>query len=106
MKIDKLVRNKIPQLIEAEGLKVKTVKVKDEELKEYLKYKLLEEVIELFRATTKAEIIEELADVYEVLTEYQEVCDIDPKKVGTKRMWKFTQKGDFSDHIVLFEVDK
>lgn len=106
MIVDKLVRNKIPQQIEAEGGTVKTKVVNDVELQFYLKEKLLEEVNELICAKTKDEIIEEMADVYEVLMEYKEAYGIDPKKVGTKQMWKYTKKGDFSEHIVLLTCTK
>ena len=60
---DKLVRDRIPEIIEKDGRTCKTTVLSDEECLEYLNKKLLEETNEYLDSKQ----IEELADLEEVL---------------------------------------
>lgn len=64
---NKLVRDKIPEIIAEQGKSVSFRALKGDELKKALKDKLIEETNELVNAETDEQIIEEIADVLEVL---------------------------------------
>ena len=68
MKIyNKLVRDKIPKVIKKEGKTSKTRILNEDEYNKELFKKLIEEAVELSQARNDQEIIEELADIYEVI---------------------------------------
>ena len=60
---NKLVRDKIPSIIEAEGRKVNIKQLNNDEFKNELNKKLLEEVNEYLEDNN----VEELADIVEVI---------------------------------------
>lgn len=64
---NKLVRDKIPEIIAQQGKSVSFRALKGDELKAALKDKLIEEAYELVNAETEEQIIEEAVDVLEVL---------------------------------------
>lgn len=66
-KVDKLVRDKIPESLEKMGVEVSKWLLDDKEYGTRLKEKLLEEATEVHQASTPQEIQEELADVVEVI---------------------------------------
>lgn len=68
--IAKLVRDKIPDIIKQTGENVYYLRLDKERYKKEIKAKLLEEITELFYALDKndnANMLEEVADIYEVL---------------------------------------
>ena len=69
MKYDKLVRDRIPEIIEKDGKVAVTRILDDEEYKVYLEKKLDEEVAEFHESKS----VEELADILEVIYALSEV---------------------------------
>ena len=65
---NKLVRDKIPEIIEGNGETAITRILDDEEYRRELYLKLKEETLEVVNSDTSEHTIEELADVYEVLS--------------------------------------
>lgn len=100
----KLVRNKIPALIEDSGKKPVYMQADDSTFEGYLKEKVLEEAHELINATSKENMIEEIADLYAVLDEYMKFYDIRRVRVIAEQAYKRMKKGSFSDHIILKDV--
>lgn len=101
---NKLVRDKIPSIIKADGTKCTTRILSESEFKVALKNKLIEEASELHQAKTNEELIEELADVYEVLEEILIHERIDIKQIQKARIHKNMDKGGFDERVYLIEV--
>jgi len=100
MKHNKLVRDKIPDIIRERGENVITHVTTGKEYREKLREKLLEEVHEFLRDDN----IEEVADILEVLEaivwdkaqEWDEVLQVKTRK--------HKQRGGFTQRIVLDEA--
>lgn len=100
MKYNKLVRDKIIDIIEGKG-ETATYRIANEQ--EYwtkLKEKLVEEVEEFL----EAESPEELADVLEVIEAMQEMKKISPDSVTALQKKKRDERGGFTKRIILEET--
>jgi predicted house-cleaning noncanonical NTP pyrophosphatase (MazG superfamily) len=98
MKIyNKLVRDKIPQVIEASGRKCDIRIAHKDEHYALLEAKLQEEVSEFLEAKN----LEELADVMEVLFGLAENLGYSEEDLIRKREEKREERGGFRDGIVL-----
>jgi predicted house-cleaning noncanonical NTP pyrophosphatase (MazG superfamily) len=100
-KFYKLVRDKIPALIEGNNEKVITRKVDAEQLLVYLKEKIVEEANELHWSKSNEENIEEMADIYEVLRGFCKVYGIDIKEIEQEANDKREKRGGFDAGTVL-----
>lgn len=101
----KLVRDKIPEMIERDG-KTATYHREDDD-KTYLGYlfvKLLEEATELTEADTIDHRMEEIADVKEVLISIQEALGLTEAEVEEVRRSKCEERGGFSGRLILDEL--
>lgn len=100
MKYNKLVRDKIPEIIRENGVVPITHIATDEEYKIKLKDKLKEEVEEFLKDSNE----EELADVLEVVYAFCDLYEID--KVGLEKIRenKNQKRGSFKDKIILDET--
>lgn len=100
---NKLIRDRIGDTIEKEG---KTAVIRKLDTVEYmteLKKKLLEEVHELLNAHGDA-IVEEMADVYEVLEHLQSVYEIKEEDLLIVKAKKAQIKGKFKKRLFLISV--
>lgn len=98
---NKLVRDKIPEIIEKNGEKPIICILDDEEYKRELDKKILEKINE-YLATDD---VEELADVLEVMyaiLEYKKVSTSDLEKIRENKKEK---RGGFSEKIFLVETN-
>lgn len=102
---NKLVRDKIPQIIEKTGKSFKTTILSDKEFITELKKKSFEELEEYSRATKKEEALEELADVMEVLYALVTVHGSTIEEIETIRQQKAEKRGGFQEKIFLIEVE-
>lgn len=99
----KLIRDRIGEIIVKEGrTPVLRTLDKDEYIVE-LKKKLLEEVQEFLSAQNES-VIEEMADVYEVLEHLQEVFGIDEEDLLVVKAKKAQIKGKFKKRLFLVGV--
>lgn len=103
---NKLVRGKIPQIIQNEGKVVYTCTLDGENYRKMLKTKLVEESRELSKAKTKEEMINELADIHEVLEAIYEVFDVQEIDVDLAKHKKTQERGDFKSGTYLMCVEE
>ena len=100
-KYDKLVRDKIIDIIQADGKKVEYEIMDKEEHLDYLNQKLLEELDEYLESKN----IEELADLVEVVYGILYLKSIDIEEFEDIRESKKKKKGGFERGIKLLEVE-
>lgn len=94
---DKLVRDKIPEIIESSGNKCEIEVVSDEVALEYLYKKLNEEVSELLEDKN----LDEIADVMEVLFAIGSKYGYSEEDVLNRRNEKKDARGGFQDNLIL-----
>lgn len=94
---DKLVRDRIPEIIEASGNKCEIEVVSDEVALEYLYKKLNEEVGELLEDKN----LDEIADCLEVLFAIGAKYGYSEDEVLGRRNEKKLERGGFDDNLVL-----
>lgn len=104
--INKLVRDKIPEIITHDGKTVTFHKVKDDaEFRQLLKNKLLEEAAEFADAETEEEILEELVDVLEVTKAIKALYGITDGDLSTAMNNKYSSKGGFYQGYILDYIE-
>jgi predicted house-cleaning noncanonical NTP pyrophosphatase (MazG superfamily) len=99
---NKLVRDKIPDIINADGKKFKTRILEDKEYLKELYQKLKEEAVEL----EKNPSIEELADIKEVTIAIREALGIHAGELEDVRRKKAAERGRFKNKIFLESVEE
>ncbi len=98
---NKLVRDKIPQIIESNGETAVTRILNDDEYRKELYKKLLEESNEVINSKTSEEILLELSDVYEVLLS---ICKLENKTIDdviNEANKKREKRGGFEKKLLL-----
>ncbi len=100
MKYNKLVRDKIPEIIKKKGTIPITHISSDAEYYKKLKEKLQEEINEFI----KDENNEELADILEVIYAICDYKKINKKELEQLRKKKAKERGGFKNKIILDEI--
>lgn len=99
---NKLIRDKIPEIITKQEKNFMTVHLSDEKwARAYLIDKLFEECEEF----EKNPSIEEMADIFEVIDELMQRYNISLKDVLKAKRLKREERGGFKDNIVLVRVE-
>jgi predicted house-cleaning noncanonical NTP pyrophosphatase (MazG superfamily) len=100
----KLVRDKIPEVVQGKtGKEVKTRIMEDEEYRKYLLKKVEEEAHELANAEDIEHIIEELADVMELIDTILEVNGLDLETIRKAQKAKAEIRGGFKGKVLMLE---
>ncbi len=100
MKHNKLIRDKIPEIIKKGGAIPITHIASDEEYWQKLKEKLQEEVDEFMKDSSE----EELADILEVAYAIGDYKKINKEELELLRKKKVEERGEFKDKIILDET--
>ncbi len=100
----KLVRDKLKAEYEKMNQKAVYSELSNEAFAEALKRKLIEEANEI-DATDKESVINELADIYQVVEEMIKLYGISPEEVGKVKMAKFEKKGGFSERLFVEKLE-
>lgn len=103
---NKLIRDRIPAIIENSGKKFKTRQLSNEEYIKELKKKAFEELDEFVEAQSNEEAREELADLLEVIHSLAEYYGSSFSEIEKTRKQKAEMRGGFKDRIFLIEVEK
>lgn len=101
---EKLVRDLIPKIIESEGRKAVTRIANNEEYMQLLLNKLTEEVEELSNAKEK-EVVNECADIIEVLDAILKFRGYSLKEALERKAEKRLERGGFENKVVLRKIE-
>lgn len=98
-KVEKLIRDKIPAILDSKGIVVNANAMVDQEFIYKLKDKLLEEAKEVLATSSSDELCEELADVLEVIHALSKANGLTIQQIEQKRLEKREIKGGFENKI-------
>lgn len=98
-KIDKLIRDHLPEIMREKGIQVHEKIMENDEYILRLKDKLLEEAGEVRCSLSSDDLIEELADILEVVQALSKVNGFTMEQVEERRLKKRNKKGGF-DHKI------
>jgi len=102
---NKLVRDHIPAMIEKDGKRYRSRILDHQQFIFELKRKVYEELDEYAQANREEEIIEELADLVEVIQTMAEYHGVTMQEVEKVRKQKAKWKGRFKDRVFLIEAE-
>ena len=102
---NKLVRDRIPEVIEKAGKKFTTRILDNDEYIKELKNKSFEELDEYINTEKNEDAIEELADLLEIMHALAEYHGASIDKVEEVRKMKAEKRGGFKEKIFLIEVE-
>ncbi|MCS0823912.1 nucleoside triphosphate pyrophosphohydrolase [Cytobacillus firmus] len=103
---NKLVRDRIPEIIAESGKNYSTRILDQEEFIKELKKKSIEELDEYLNTNNDEKAIEELADLLEVVHALAETHGVSIEKVEELRKQKAKKRGSFKEKIYLIEVEE
>lgn len=104
MEYNKLVRDKIPEIIESNNEEAIYRYLSDNEFKEYLKLKLNEELNEILSSKNNIETLEEIADLLEVIKFYLKIHNYTLEDALNMCEIKNEKKGTFNKKILLIKT--
>lgn len=102
---NKLIRDNIPSIIEKENKSYIVTVLDDEQFYLELKKKLIEEASEVLTASTRDELIGELADIYEIIDKLKDIYSIDVLEISKIQKIKAEKNGKFEKKLFLVSVD-
>lgn len=99
--MNKLVRDKIVDIIQKSGRTVNHVKLNDADYEVALKNKLQEESLEVIAAKNQKETVEELADLQELIDCLLVHINVSKEELQKAQEAKNQAKGSFKDKIFI-----
>jgi predicted house-cleaning noncanonical NTP pyrophosphatase (MazG superfamily) len=102
---NKLVRDRIPEIIEKDNKKFSSRILSNDEYIKSLKEKSFEELKEYVNTENDEDAIEELADLLEIIHALAECHGASIEKVEEIRKKKAEKRGGFKEKIFLIEVE-
>lgn len=104
--VKKLIRDNIPNIINKEGKHAEFISLDDATFLVALKEKLVEEAREAVQAQDKAAMIQELADLQEVMDKIKEKYLITSSEVNMAQAVKAIKNGKFDQQLFLVSVEE
>lgn len=101
----KLIRDKIPEIAQASGKEIDTRRLEDEELLHYLLKKAVEEARELAHPTSEANLLEEIADLREVIDAILELKGVSAEQIQVIQNEKKQKRGGFKLRLLMLNND-
>lgn len=103
---NKLIRDKIPEIMEQKGLKFETIILSDKDYKNELLNKLIEEAQEVIAAKTdRSELVKELGDVLEVVDYLIIAFGLDSEEIRAVKTERKESRGGFDKKLFLEYTD-
>lgn len=102
---NKLVRDRIPEMLNQAGNKFKVETLNQDRFILELRKKLKEEVMEYQEAATDEEALEELADLLEVIHSLASIHQSTFEELEQIRKDKTAERGGFEEKVFLLEVE-
>lgn len=103
---NKLVRDKIPEIIKNKGDFPKISLLSKIEYSQALKQKMAEEAKELIKARSREDVLNELSDVQEIIKAIAKNHGITAEELEKSRKKKLKEKGGFGERYLLEYVDE
>ncbi|GAB2777868.1 putative house-cleaning noncanonical NTP pyrophosphatase (MazG superfamily) [Hymenobacter luteus] len=103
MQYPKLIRDHIPAIIAQSGRQCRTETMNDEEYRQALRAKLVEEALEV-QAASPQELPTELADVLEVFDALLAAHNLNEADVRAIQHTRRQERGGFSQQLKLLEI--
>ena len=101
---NKLVRDRIPEILQQDGRKYEIARMPDAEFDQALREKLIEEAQEVVKADD-INLIIELADLQEIIITLLKFHAINSDEFETLRLRRFRERGGFENQIRLLWID-
>ena len=101
-KYNKVVRDKIPEIIEESGKKYSLKHLDDTSFLAELEKKLIEEINEY----SESKDVEELADLLEVIYRISELRGVNSDELDKIRKEKAKERGKFDSNLFLIDAEK
>lgn len=98
-KLEKLVRDKIPEILSQKEVTIKERTLSQSEYIHHLKLKLVEEVQEVIESRNITDLLEEISDVWEVILALAAAHSISLEELEQKRVEKRNTTGAFAHRI-------
>lgn len=99
---NKLIRDRIPEIMESQGIKFKTSILNDDNYRIELLNKLVEESREVLAAKIdRSELIKELGDVLEVIDYLIMAFGLDSEEIKTVKAERKESRGGFAEKLFL-----
>jgi predicted house-cleaning noncanonical NTP pyrophosphatase (MazG superfamily) len=99
---NKLIRDRIPEIMESQGIKFKTSILNDDNYRIELLNKLVEESREVLAAKIdRSELIKELGDVLEVVDYLIIAFGLDSEEIKTVKAERKESRGGFAEKLFL-----
>ncbi len=102
---NKLIRDKIPDIIIADNATPKISVLSDEQFALALKQKIVEEAMELLEAKSNDDMINEISDLLEIVDAIVAHHHIDTNALMEKKRSKREKRGGFEERLFLEYTD-
>ena len=99
----KLIRDRIPEIIRADGYSCDIETMDEHEYRQALRQKLVEESCEVATASEQ-ELVSELADLHEVIDALMSSYNISPTTVQATQEQRRTERGGFQQRLRLLRT--
>ena len=104
-RVEKLIRDRLPAIMRAQGLAVFDRRLDDAAFVDALKAKLLEEAAEAQAAVSGEELAGELADLSEVILALAQAHGLTADDIEARRLAKRAERGGFEDRVYNAAVE-
>ena len=106
LKYNKLIRDRIPQIIKQAGWQPTIRTLKKDEFLQALKKKVLEEAKELIGASNKKQMTDEIIDIQELLDVLASQLKLSKLEIKKNQNIKRKKRGGFKKRLFLVKQEK